>query len=454
MAVESDADVVILLPDSWQRWDETKLRLVMLHEMCHVKRNDPATTLLACFATCIFWFHPLAWFLKRRLASLAEDACDEFVVERASTPEGYARILLDFAQDVADWHGRIPEPSSAVASTSRIERRIERIVTASEIRRSGLRIARGLVIAVFAPALYLAAAARINSTEPRAIAATADQTAQFEAELKTNPDDLNLRRELLMYYWNQREGPNYIRELLWMIQHHPEDGLASASYYVRPQGGLENTPDDYRRIAAAWEHVLSEHPVSADVLFNAGLFLQNSDAERSLELLQEARQLDASHGSPRYVYWSAQVYAAAVAWDSRSRSNGINLSPELALQLRNQIESSTDPALLSAVGDQLVQVSSYPGHIVKAIRDQGFDLLQRAVDLDPTNPRWKEVLEAAKWDIVRQRINKRLMHAVPRGEIQIGPKVAEANLIAKVDPQYSPHALAARITGDGSVGAR
>lgn len=76
VAVESDADVVILLPDSWKRWDETKLRLVMLHEMCHVKRNDPATTLLACFATCIFWFHPLAWFLKRRLASLAEDAGD------------------------------------------------------------------------------------------------------------------------------------------------------------------------------------------------------------------------------------------------------------------------------------------------------------------------------------------------------------------------------------------
>jgi beta-lactamase regulating signal transducer with metallopeptidase domain len=108
-------DIWILMPQSWRGWDETKLRVVLTHEMAHVERGDSAHLHLASFATCLFWFHPLSWFLRRQLCALAEEACDEVVVASTEAPEQYANFLIDFAAEVSRWHGRlIPEASGVV----------------------------------------------------------------------------------------------------------------------------------------------------------------------------------------------------------------------------------------------------------------------------------------------------------------------------------------------------
>ncbi|HPQ14561.1 MAG TPA: M56 family metallopeptidase [Bryobacteraceae bacterium] len=67
----------ILLLVCWRGWDRAKLEVVLANEAAHVARRDWLISILARVNTAIFWFHPLAWWLERKLAVLAQDACDE-----------------------------------------------------------------------------------------------------------------------------------------------------------------------------------------------------------------------------------------------------------------------------------------------------------------------------------------------------------------------------------------
>ena len=76
---------VVILPGTWQRWSAARLDAVLAHEQAHVRRRDPLVQWLALLNRAIFWFHPLAWWLERRLSALAEQACDEAVLAAATT---------------------------------------------------------------------------------------------------------------------------------------------------------------------------------------------------------------------------------------------------------------------------------------------------------------------------------------------------------------------------------
>src|ERR1039458_5987845 len=51
----------ILMPAGSQAWTEERRRMVLLHELAHVRRADSATHLLARLALSLFWWNPLAW---------------------------------------------------------------------------------------------------------------------------------------------------------------------------------------------------------------------------------------------------------------------------------------------------------------------------------------------------------------------------------------------------------
>ena len=73
----------IVLPVSWREWSEAKLQSVLTHEATHVHNHDALVNLAAYLNRCVFWFHPLAWWLEKKLASTAEHACDEAAARAA-----------------------------------------------------------------------------------------------------------------------------------------------------------------------------------------------------------------------------------------------------------------------------------------------------------------------------------------------------------------------------------
>jgi hypothetical protein len=92
---------VVILPTNWQEWPPQQLDAVLTHEREHVRRRDPLIQWLALVNRALFWFHPLAWWLERKLSVLAEEACDAAVLARGHSPQDYSEYLLDIARSVS-----------------------------------------------------------------------------------------------------------------------------------------------------------------------------------------------------------------------------------------------------------------------------------------------------------------------------------------------------------------
>lgn len=85
----------VLVPAAADAWTEARRRVVLLHELAHVKRHDCLWQGLAQVATALYWFHPGAWYAAARLRSERERACDDEVLRADTRPSEYADHLLD-----------------------------------------------------------------------------------------------------------------------------------------------------------------------------------------------------------------------------------------------------------------------------------------------------------------------------------------------------------------------
>jgi len=118
----------ILLPRHWRQWDQAKLDAVFAHERAHARRADWAIAAMAAVNRSVFWFHPLAWWLERTLARLAEQASDDAVLREVGRREQYAEVLLDMAAQVKARRGRVVWEVMAMAKATEVRVRIDRIL--------------------------------------------------------------------------------------------------------------------------------------------------------------------------------------------------------------------------------------------------------------------------------------------------------------------------------------
>ena len=149
---------LVILPSDWRAWEDWKLRAVLVHEGTHIRRWDWAIATVAAFAKCVFWFNPLAWWLERRLSSLAEQASDEASVRFSGNPQRYAETLLQFAAAARQGHRWI---GGVAMAQHKISLRIERVL-ALQRPGSGILSRTAWVVLLLAalPALYVSAASQ------------------------------------------------------------------------------------------------------------------------------------------------------------------------------------------------------------------------------------------------------------------------------------------------------
>ncbi len=142
----------IILPESAGEWSRAQLDAVMTHEGAHARRRDPLFQWLALLNRAVFWFHPLAWWIERRLGALAEEACDSAVIESGHDPREYSRCLLEMARAVERAGTRVNVVAMAMPGIY-LPSRIQKIV--SGVRAPRVSRAR-LVFAVLACAIPVA----------------------------------------------------------------------------------------------------------------------------------------------------------------------------------------------------------------------------------------------------------------------------------------------------------
>lgn len=115
----------ILLPES----DDGSLRETLIHELAHLARRDPFWNLLRRCGTALLCGQPLLWLLSRRMEVVAEEVCDDFVVQFGADRAEYAGFLLELAERTLP--PVAPASVGMVALRSLLARRVIRILDSS-----------------------------------------------------------------------------------------------------------------------------------------------------------------------------------------------------------------------------------------------------------------------------------------------------------------------------------
>ncbi len=85
---------VLLLPAGLEeRLSAAELQAVLAHELCHIRPRDNFAAAIHMAIECIFWFHPLVWWIGARLVEERELACDEEVLGLGAEPGDLRRKL-------------------------------------------------------------------------------------------------------------------------------------------------------------------------------------------------------------------------------------------------------------------------------------------------------------------------------------------------------------------------
>ena len=73
-----------------------RLRMVLAHELAHVRRKDHWVVGLQMAAQVAWWFHPLVWWMNQQVGRARELSCDEAVMaELGCAGEVYGQMLVD-----------------------------------------------------------------------------------------------------------------------------------------------------------------------------------------------------------------------------------------------------------------------------------------------------------------------------------------------------------------------
>ena len=151
----------VLLPSGHVAWDEATLRIVLSHERAHVRQADFCVHALAGLHCALFWFNPFSWWLQRQLSELGEALSDCAAVAQAESRASYAETLLAFAT-----RARWPLAAVAMASSSNLSPRIERLLSDRGFERSFAQARRLPFIAAGVAALAMfASTSMVRATD-------------------------------------------------------------------------------------------------------------------------------------------------------------------------------------------------------------------------------------------------------------------------------------------------
>ena len=385
----------ILVPASWRLWSRDRRDTVVRHERTHLTRRDPLVSFVARVNRAVFWFHPLAWWLERRIAATAEQACDEAVLRAGQDPRQYATLLVELAAALRLESGRVAWHSIGMAGGRQLGQRVDRVLTGEVPRTTRARRigATATVLAGITFAIACQQAPPPLQEDPvvaENIRRNQERTAEFEAakamslpeatdlakRFAQDPNDLAAARRLLTFYrdrgpelmgWNEMV-PARRAVLLSLIERHPE---ASESYWPITR---RLDPEGHERARAAWLAHTAKPDVAPRVLGNAAFFFRAWEPEIAERLLQQAEATDPGGPTPRVVNgvastgWRARLGELYGYWivgaTEENRYNTIQTvnaeraASPFAVHARRTLDTTTDPKLLGPAG--LVLFHSVP----------------------------------------------------------------------------------------------
>jgi beta-lactamase regulating signal transducer with metallopeptidase domain/HEAT repeat protein len=176
----------IVLPFSAEEWSPERRRVVLFHELAHIRRRDLIGHTLGRIVCAFYWFHPLVWSAAKHLRAESERACDDLVLAcGGARASDYANHLLEIVTAVRVQGA--PATALPMANKREFEGRMLAILDpavkrATPSRAQTLTLTTGLValsltIAAVAPARRAPLVHEAGVTTPTAPSARASDAA-------------------------------------------------------------------------------------------------------------------------------------------------------------------------------------------------------------------------------------------------------------------------------------
>jgi len=183
---------VLMLPDGIQtRLNRQEMDAILAHEFCHFRRRDNLTAAVHMLVESLFWFHPLVWWLGRRLMNERERACDEAVLAAGNDPRVFAEAILN----VCRFYIQTPSTCSSALSGADLRGRIETILANRKVRRLGRAHKYGLAalvtLSLAAPILAGRTQAMIDMPDRARIAQNMAEQRRPRVAVAFNPADFD-----------------------------------------------------------------------------------------------------------------------------------------------------------------------------------------------------------------------------------------------------------------------
>lgn len=251
----------ILLPEGSERLSDDALRLVLAHELSHLRRRDPLLGWIPALAEMVFWFHPLARLSSREYLSAREELCDADALRATSaSPRDYGELLLDFA---VGRHSVLPGSASCgTPAGRRLKRRLEMLSNHGSIthwQRLGAAVFAALFVLVgFSPVRL---SAHEHGTEMHGSTINVSKVTPMSYMLKIGgksgtrgsldlPVDLAAAKDLDR--WNRTALYLRFENERWII--HDEQVIADVRKILEQADQLDVRESEHDKMGNALEH--------------------------------------------------------------------------------------------------------------------------------------------------------------------------------------------------------
>ena len=121
---------IVIMPIGFsQSIKRSKLKLIIMHELCHIKRGDIFINFCWLAVKSLHWFNPLVQIAYKSYLSNIEEACDEMMLHYLTNSDkfDYPQSLLDVMRLTKNKRS-IPSALSLCSSDSSIKRRVIKMI--------------------------------------------------------------------------------------------------------------------------------------------------------------------------------------------------------------------------------------------------------------------------------------------------------------------------------------
>ena len=440
----------VFMPADCLGWSEDRRRVVLLHELAHVRRGDAATHLMARTALNLNWWNPLAWIAWREFLKERERATDDLVLCAGARASEYASHLLEVARSL---HAAPVSNCAAVAMArrSQLEGRLLAILDSKIDRKPISGAATPALIALLA-ALVMAPFAAVLAQEQPA------QTVPPEIDATIRAANSQKNHEILEHaaaVYEKLRNYDTAQTLLEsaLAIRGEVSGQQSADYAAGlvKLGDLEAKRSRTAEAVAFYTKAvnLGDRPEVASALVYLGMRAYGKrDYAQATDLLQRA--INVAPNGPQAgpaLTWMAAVREAQAGGSGRTEP-GVNIQ---TTTVWNTTTQKYDP-LISAEVEPLLQ---------KALAAEPPDSLDAALTLELYARFLRNQKREAEADTVANRaaeIRKRWVAADPtqRRDVlptgtsnayKVGGGVTAPVVTSKKDPAYTEEARSAKYQG-------